>query len=81
MNPNTAQKVVAHLVREKLLVIKPGIGSVVSELKEATELQRNEILDIEIEKLVVEAKRLLINKKDVIGAVKRHWNLENKEQK
>ncbi|MBU0469091.1 MAG: GntR family transcriptional regulator [Candidatus Omnitrophica bacterium] len=79
INPNTAQKVIAHLVREKLLIIKPGIGSVVSELKEATDLQRKDILDTEIEKLVVEAKRLLINKKEVIDAVKSHWNLENEE--
>ncbi|HBG62584.1 MAG: hypothetical protein A2Y03_00200 [Omnitrophica WOR_2 bacterium GWF2_38_59] len=79
INPNTAQKVIAHLVREKLLIIKPGIGSVVSELKEATDLQRKEILDTEIEKLVVEAKRLLINKKEVIDAVKSHWNLDNEE--
>lgn len=79
INPNTAQKVIAHLVREKLLIIKPGIGSVVSELKEATDLQRKEILDTEIEKLVVEAKRLLINKKEVLDAVKSHWNLDNEE--
>lgn len=75
INPNTAQKVLSHLVREKLLVIKPGIGSVVNELKEATALQRKDILDKETEKLVVESKRLLIKKKEVIDAVKHHWEL------
>jgi len=28
INPNTAQKVIAHLARERLIEIKPGIGSV-----------------------------------------------------
>ena len=73
INPNTAQKVVAHLVREKILEIKPGIGSLVSELTKATKDQRNEILNIEVEKLVVEAKSLLIKKNDVKKAVDIHW--------
>jgi ABC-2 type transport system ATP-binding protein len=63
INPNTAQKVIVHLVREGLLEIKPGIGSVVSELSVATNAQRDKILNDEIEKLVVECKRLSITKK------------------
>ncbi|MCD4779954.1 MAG: GntR family transcriptional regulator [Candidatus Omnitrophica bacterium] len=81
INPNTAQKAVAHLVREKLLVIKPGVGSIVNELNEATDLQRKEILDIEIEKIVVEAKRLLINKKEVLDAIRCHWDIKSEDIK
>jgi len=73
INPNTAQKVVAHLVRENILEIKPGIGSLVSELTKATKVQRDEILNTEVEKLVVEAKSLLIKKNDVKDAVDIHW--------
>jgi GntR family transcriptional regulator len=73
INPNTAQKVIGHLVREGLLEIKPGIGSVVSQMAVATNEQRNKILNNEIEKLVVECKRLSITKKEVIEAVNKNW--------
>jgi GntR family transcriptional regulator len=73
INPNTAQKVIAHLVREGLLEIKPGVGSVVSSLAIATNAQKEKLLNEEIEKLVVECKRLSISKKEVIDAVNRNW--------
>ncbi len=79
INPNTAQKVIAHLVREGLLEIKPGIGSVVSELGIATNAQRDKIFKDEVEKLVVECKRLSITKKEFIDAVNRNWKLDNEK--
>ena len=81
INPNTAQKVVAHLVAEKLLEIKPGIGSIISELGEATQNQRDAVLEQEVEKIVVESKRLAITKTELMNAIERHWNLYNKEAK
>src|SRR5258708_19922664 len=36
INPNTAAKVVAHLVNEGLLEMRPGIGTVVSRLPDST---------------------------------------------
>ncbi len=79
INPNTAQKILAQLVRDKILEVNPGIGSIVSELTEATQAQRDEILNTEVEKLVVEAKRLLIEKNDVHNAVDTHWQADKKE--
>jgi GntR family transcriptional regulator len=76
INPNTAQKVVAHLAREEMLEMKPGIGSVVSELSTATKAQRDRILNNEVEKLVVESKRLSITKKEVMDAINRNWELD-----
>ena len=76
INPNTAQKVVAHLAREGMLEMKPGIGSVVSELSTATKAQRDRILNNEVEKLVVESKRLSITKKEVVDAINRNWELD-----
>jgi GntR family transcriptional regulator len=73
INPNTAQKIVANLVQEKLLEIKPGIGSIVSKLSNATEEQRHTILNTEVEKLVIEAKRLSIKKSELIEAIQEHW--------
>ena len=76
INPNTAQKAVAHLAREEMLEMKPGIGSVVSELSTATKAQRDRILNNEVEKLVVESKRLSITKKEVMDAINRNWKLD-----
>jgi GntR family transcriptional regulator len=81
INPNTAQKVIAHLVREGILEIKPGIGSVVSELSIATNAQRDKILKDEIEKLVVECQRLSITKNEVLEAITRNWKLDNDRAK
>lgn len=81
INPNTAQKVVGHLVREGMLEIRPGIGSIVSKLSPATKEQRNKILNDQAEELIVEAKRLSITKKDVIAAIDRKWLLEERKGK
>ncbi len=79
INPNTAQKVVAHLARERLIEIRPGIGSVVSGLSTATEAQRDKILNNEVEKLIVESKRLSIKRKEVMDAINRNWELDNEK--
>ena len=73
INPNTAQKIITRLVQEKLLEIKPGIGSIVSERGQATEEQRRNILNTEVERLVVETKRLSIKRKELIDAITRYW--------
>ena len=73
INPNTAQKIVTLLVQEKLIEIKPGIGSIVSKLGNATEEQRHDILNTEAEKLVIEARRLSIKKGELIEAIQNHW--------
>ncbi|MBM4103333.1 MAG: GntR family transcriptional regulator [Planctomycetes bacterium] len=73
INPNTAQKIVTLLVQEKLIEIKPGIGSIVSKLGNATEEQRHTILNTEAEKLVIEARRLSIKKGELIEAIQNHW--------
>ena len=74
MNPNTAHKVVMTLVSEGLLEVKPGIGTIVAQALAATRGQRNLILNEEVERLVVEAKNLSLDLKEVLEAVKKHWN-------
>lgn len=76
INPNTVQKVINHLVHAKLLEILPGIGSVVAETSEATQEQRGQILRTEVERLVVESKRLSIKKKELFDAISQHWEME-----
>jgi len=73
INPNTAAKIVAHLLGEGLLESRPGIGTVVAELPDSTKKERTQLLGREIEELVVEAKRLGIEREQMLEAVDAHW--------
>jgi GntR family transcriptional regulator len=73
INPNTAHKVVAYLVTAGLLETKPGIGTVVAVLPEASASERTQLLGNEIEQLVVEAKKLGIDLDDVVKSVSTQW--------
>jgi GntR family transcriptional regulator len=80
INPNTAHKIVAHLVSEGLLETRPGIGTVVAELPDSTRKERTQLLGHEIEELVVEAKRLGIGREEMLAAVDEHWQRLSKDQ-
>lgn len=73
ISPNTAQKVVAELVRDGLLEVRPGIGTVVTAKRKATTGEKKALLSGEVEQLVVEAKRLGITKVAVVDAVLERW--------
>ena len=79
INPNTAAKVVAHLVNEGLLEMRPGIGTVVSQLPDSTRGERTQLLGHEIETIVVDAKRLGIGLDDMLDAVSTHWHRLSRE--
>jgi GntR family transcriptional regulator len=74
INPNTAHKVVAALVQEGLLEVLPGVGTVVADARPATRQQRSELLGAELERLVVEAKKLRLDRDELLRAVERHWD-------
>jgi GntR family transcriptional regulator len=74
INPNTAHKVVAALVNEGLLEVKPGIGTLVADAQPSTRLQRGDLLNGEVERVVVEAKKLQLELDDVLQAIKQHWD-------
>jgi GntR family transcriptional regulator len=73
INPNTAHKIVAHLVAEGLLETRPGIGTVVAALPDSTKKERTQLLGHEIEELVVEAKRLGIDREEMLTSISAHW--------
>ena len=73
VNPNTAHKVVATLTAAGLLETQPGIGTVVAARPEARSSERTQLLGLEIEQLVVEAKKLGIGMDDVIASIEAHW--------
>jgi GntR family transcriptional regulator len=74
VNPNTAHKAVAELVRDGLLEVLPGIGTVVSSRRRASAAERAQLLAVEVEQLVVEAKRLGLELETVVDAVRAHWH-------
>jgi GntR family transcriptional regulator len=73
INPNTAHKVVAHLVATGLIETRPGIGTVVAVLPEASSAERTQLLGYEIEQLAVEAKKLGIALGDMLASISAHW--------
>ena len=73
IHPNTAHKVVQHLIQERYLEARPGIGTVVADLPAARAGDRKRLLQQEVEQLVVEAKRVGLDLADVLQAVETQW--------
>ena len=73
INPNTAHKIVAALVDEGLLHVRPGIGTVVAQGRPGGSAARRMLLEDDAERLVVEAKKAGVLLPDVLAAVRRHW--------
>ena len=74
INPNTAHKIVATLVEDGLLEVRPGIGTVVGEGRRAAAPERRELLEHEAERLVVEAKRGGLGLQELLAAIRKHWS-------
>ena len=74
INPNTAHKVVAALLADGLLEVRPGIGTFVAERPASTADQRRALLREDVERLVVEARHLHLDVQDVIDAVADQWH-------
>jgi GntR family transcriptional regulator len=73
INPNTAHKIVATLVAEGVLVTTPGVGSVVAERAAGDRRERAELLGADLERLVVEAKKMGLSLDDVQAGLAKHW--------
>ena len=73
VNPNTAHKVVAALVAEGVLVTTPAVGSVVAERALGGRAERAELLGAELERVVVEAKKLGLTLDEVERGLAAHW--------
>lgn len=73
IHPNTAHKVVQHLVQERWLVVQPGVGTLVTPPPKARAGDRKRLLSDDVEKLVVEAMRVGASLADVLLAVEEQW--------
>jgi GntR family transcriptional regulator len=81
IHPNTAHKVVQHLIQERFLESRPGIGTVVAEMPAARAGDRKRVLQQEVEQLVVEAKRVGADLADVMQAIEAKWaSFENQAE-
>src|SRR6476660_7508856 len=58
INPNTAHRLVQTLATRGILAVRPGIGTVVADGAVATRAERQALREGEVERLVVEARRL-----------------------
>ena len=73
INPNTAQKVIAHLLAAGLLEHRAGGGSMVAKGPEASKAEKTKLLEGQLEELTVEQKRLGIELVDMQEAIEKHW--------
>lgn len=73
IHPNTAHKVVQHLIQERFLEVRPGIGTVVADLPAARNGDRKRLLREEVLQLVVEAKRVGLELGEVVQAIEAQW--------
>jgi GntR family transcriptional regulator len=73
IHPNTAHKVVQHLIQERWLMAQPGVGTVVAPPPKARSGDRKRLLEDEVEKLVVEAMRVGASLGEVKQAVEDTW--------
>jgi GntR family transcriptional regulator len=74
INPNTAHRIVSTLTDEGLLLVRPGVGTVVGETRLPGAAARRVTLEDETERLVVQARRAGISLRDLLAAIKRHWS-------
>jgi GntR family transcriptional regulator len=72
INPNTAHKIVAALVEDGVLAVRPGIGTVVAGTG-GSDGGGRQVVEESAERLAVEGRRAGLSMQDVIAAVRRHW--------
>ena len=73
VNQNTAHKVVAALVAEGVLVTTPAVGSIVAEREAGGRQEKAELLGADLERVVVEAKKLGLTLAEVQAGLGAHW--------
>ncbi len=74
INPNTAHKIIARLISEGLLEVKPGIGTIVAAPVSGDSTQRSNILKKELERIVVDAKFVGLELEDLTAVLAYHWD-------
>ena len=74
IHPNTAHKAIQHLIQERWLEARPGVGTVVASTPPARPGDRKRLLQHEVEQLVVEAKRVGLELDELTDAIQAQWH-------
>jgi GntR family transcriptional regulator len=80
IHPNTAHRVIQHLIQERWLETRPGIGTTVAKPPAASAADRKRLLQGDVEQLVVEAKRVGLEVEDLIEAIQAQWEKLQKRE-
>ena len=74
INPNTAHKVIARLIAEGLLEVKPGIGTMIAQPRPGNSAERSHLLKKDLERVVVDAKFAGLKLDDLTAVLAYHWD-------
>ena len=74
IHPNTAHKIVQYLIQEGWIEVHPGIGTIVAAPPKARAGERQKLLHQEVERLVVEARRVGLRLQDLVQAISSEWS-------
>jgi DNA-binding transcriptional regulator YhcF (GntR family) len=74
INPNTAQRIVSVLVEERLLAVRPGIGTFVGAPPAGNAGARQDVLERQAERLVIDARHNGIRLEQLVTAIRRIWS-------
>ena len=74
INPNTAHRIVALLVEQRLLAVKPGIGTFVGDAVRADTQAHQDVIERQTERLVVAARSSGVGLAQLVAAIRRHWS-------
>jgi GntR family transcriptional regulator len=73
INPNTAHKVIAALVSDGVLITTPVVGSIVAGPAAGGPRERAELLGGDLERVVVDAKKLGLSLDEVQSGLAAQW--------
>jgi GntR family transcriptional regulator len=73
INPNTAHKVIAALVADGVLITTPAVGSIVAGPVAGGAKERAALLGGDLERVVVDAKKLGLSLDDIQSGVEAQW--------
>ena len=77
INPNTAHKIVGVLQAEGILISTPAVGTTVAAPSAGSRSEKSALLGPDLERLLVEARRLGLDLNDIESAVRKHWDKLN----
>jgi GntR family transcriptional regulator len=80
IHPNTAHRVIQHLIQEGWLESRPGIGTMVAAPPSASAADRKRLLVKDVEQLVVEAMRVGLDVEDIMEAIQTQWEKLQKRE-